>query len=101
MLGPVGAGKTATVRCIANDLGLQLKEWENGVHLREQFDEDNPVAGYYESIGNRFADFISGCSIDLNLSFRDYNRFQSTSGNKQKKVCMTYNALYAALDCAN
>lgn len=86
LTGPVGSGKTATVHCIANDLDLSLKEWENGIQVNSTFDDD--FMGQDESLSDRFASAISSCCVDLKLTVKPVKNTSgnnSNNGNREKK----------------
>ncbi|KAG8989069.1 Cell cycle checkpoint protein rad17, partial [Tulasnella sp. 427] len=63
LTGPAGTGKTATVRVLAKEMGVELVEWRNGM------DDDFGSGEDYESLSLKFQTFLERASTYHTLSF--------------------------------
>ncbi|KZO94552.1 hypothetical protein CALVIDRAFT_539005 [Calocera viscosa TUFC12733] len=63
--GPAGAGKTATIRVLAREMGIEIMEWQNSQDGMDPFGDEFP-----ESHSHTFSNFLSheaGMEEHLNL----------------------------------
>ncbi|GAA5842781.1 hypothetical protein JCM9279_003984 [Rhodotorula babjevae] len=61
--GPAGAGKTAALRTLAREMGVEIVEWREGTSVLSAADE------HRESLMHRFASFLSRAGMAPALDF--------------------------------
>ncbi|KAG8967515.1 Cell cycle checkpoint protein rad17 [Tulasnella sp. 425] len=68
--GPAGVGKTATIRVLAKELGVELVEWRNGMEMTSRATVRTPTATRnYESLSLKFQTFLERASSYHTLPF--------------------------------
>ncbi|BGO95909.1 hypothetical protein NBRC10512_005496 [Rhodotorula toruloides] len=61
--GPAGAGKTATVKALANEMGAEIVEWKEGTNVDYANDDAR------ESLVHRFSSFLARAGMASALDF--------------------------------